>query len=393
MWIPRRAERTLRQVAEGYPVVALSGPRQSGKTTLSRVVFPDKPYVSLEDPDEREFATDDPRGFLARLPDGAVIDEVQRCPAILSYLQTRVDQDRRCGLFVLTGSSQMPLMTGIAQSLAGRVALVPLLPFTLGELAAVGRRPPSLDDLLFRGLYPPLHDRDLEAHRWYGNYVATYLERDVRQMVNVRDLAAFQRFLRMCAGRTGQLLNLSALAGDCGITHTTARTWLSVLEASFVVHLLPPHHRNFDKRLVKAPKLYVLDTGLAAWLLGIQAAQQLVLHPLRGALMESWVVGEALKARYNRGLSANAFFWRDRAGHEVDILLDRGDRLVPVEVKAGQTVTGEAVAALDRWRALAGDGAGTGWLVYGGQGAQRRGGCEVVPWTALGDPDFALFAE
>lgn len=389
MLIARAAETTVRQLAGGYPVLAVTGPRQSGKTTLVRQVFSGKPYVSLEDLDQREFAREDPRGFLGQFPDGAVLDEVQRCPELFSYLQTRVDQDGRPGLFVLTGSSQFDLLAGITQSLAGRVAMVPLLPFSLAELAAAGREPESLEELLFRGLYPPVHDRNLDPRIWYGNYVGTYIERDVRQMVNVRDLAAFQRFIRMCAGRTGQLLNLSALAADCGLTHPTARTWLSVLEASYVVHLLPPHHRNFNKRLVKTPKLYFLDPGLAAWLLGIQSAEHLAFHPHRGALMETWVVGELLKARYNLGLAANLSFWRDRTGHEIDILVERGDAVIPVEVKAGQTVTGEMLAGLERWRALAGEAAGLPRLVYGGDRRQVREFCEVIPWRDLGHGELS----
>ncbi len=390
MLIPRTAEASLRRLAGGYPVLAVTGPRQSGKTTLSRLLFADKPYVSLEDLDQREFASQDPRGFLAQFPDGAVLDEAQRCPDLFSYLQTRVDQDGRPGLFVLNGSSQFDLLARITQSLAGRVAVVRLLPFSLSELQAEAQAPASLEDLLFRGLYPPLYDRALDPHVWYGNYVATYVERDVRQMVNVRDLTAFQRFVRLCAGRTGQLLNLSSLSADCGITHPTARSWLSVLEASYIVHLLPPHQRNFNKRLVKAPKLYFVDTGLAAWLLGIQTPQQLVFHPYRGALMETWVVSELLKARYHRGLVSNVYFWRDKTGREVDVLVDRGDALLPVEVKSGQTVNRDMLAGLEHWRALADQTAGPGWLVYGGNQRQERSGCVVLPWSELGRPDLSL---
>ena len=384
MWIPRQARATVERLMEGYPVVAITGPRQSGKTTLVRAMFGDRPFVSLEDLDERSFATDDPRGFLARFPDGAVLDEVQRAPDLFSYLQTRVDQDRRMGLFVLTGSQQLNLLSGITQSLAGRVALVRLLPFTLGELQAAGRAPETVEELLFAGLYPPIHDRSLEPSIWFGNYVRTYVERDVRQMMNVRDLATFQRFLRLCAGRCGQLLNLSSLGNDCGVNHNTAKAWLSVLEASYIVYLLQPHHRSFDKRLVKTPKLYFYDPGLAAWLLGIQAPEQLATHPLRGGLFESWVVAELLKARFNRALEDDLYFWRDHAGHEVDVLLDRGTELVPVEVKSGQTVVRDFFTGLERWRRIAGEAAGPGWLVYGGEREQSRAGVQVVPWTGIG---------
>jgi len=385
MLIPRQARGTLERLAAGYPLVAITGPRQSGKTTLARTVFAEKPYVSLEDLDERALATADPRGFLARFPDGAVLDEVQRAPALFSYLQTRVDEDRRSGLFVLSGSQQFGLLSGVTQTLAGRIALLPLLPFGLGELQAARKAPLTLEALLFQGLYPPIYDRELDAGIWYGNYVGTYVERDVRQMVNVRDLSTFQRFLRMCAARTAQLVNLSGLALDCGVSHNTAAAWLSVLEASYILHRLQPYHHNFGKRLVKTPKLYFFDTGLACWLLGIQNAEQLFTHPLRGALFESWVVAELLKERFNRGLGSNLYFWRDRSGHEVDVLVERGDALVPIEVKSGRTVTPDAFAGLDEWRRTAGDDAGKeAWLVYGGDREQERQGTRVVPWRRIG---------
>jgi predicted AAA+ superfamily ATPase len=393
MLIRRHAEATLLQLAREYPVVAVTGPRQSGKTTLVRKVFPRKPYVSLEDLDERQFATDDPRGFLSRYPDGAILDEVQRCPALFSYLQTRLDEARKKGLFVLTGSQQFNLLSGITQSLAGRVALIPLLPFALSELQAAKAAPKTLSELLFRGLYPPLYDGHRQAGIWYGNYMRTYIERDVRQVIKVRDLSAFQRFVRMCAGRTGQLTNLSALAGDCGITHNTAKAWLSVLEASYIVHLLQPHHRNFDKRLVKTPKLYFCDTGLACWLLGIRAAAELDSHAQRGALFETWAVAELLKARYNRGLESNLYFWRDRSGNEVDVLIEAGGKLAPVEIKAGQTVSSDHFRGLERWRAMAKKISGKAWLLYGGNKAQSRSGYDAVPWAEIGAFASRLAAE
>lgn len=393
MLIQRHAEATLLQLASEYPVVAVTGPRQSGKTTLVRKAFPDKPYVSLEDLDERQFATDDPRGFLSRYPDGAILDEAQRCPGLFSYLQTRLDQAKKKGLFVLTGSQQFNLLTGITQSLAGRVALIPLLPFALGELQAAKMAPKTLSELLFRGLYPPIYDGPQQAGIWYGNYMRTYIERDVRQMINVQDLSAFQRFVRMCAGRTGQLTNLSALASDCGVTHNTAKAWLSVLEASYIVHLLQPHHRNFDKRLVKTPKLYFYDTGLACWLLGIRAPAQLDAHAQRGALFETWALGELLKARYNSGLESNLYFWRDRSGNEVDVLIDEGNKLAPVEIKAGQTVSSDYFRGLDRWQAMAKEISGKPWLLYGGDKAQTRLGCNVVPWAEIGSCTSQLAAD
>lgn len=381
--ITRDAEDTLRELAAGFPVVGITGPRQSGKTTLARAVFPDKPYVSLEDPDTREHAGGDPRGFLAAYPDGAVLDEVQRCPDLFSYLQGVVDREGSPGKFVLTGSQQFGMVSAITQSLAGRVGLLALLPFSLAELERGGVVPGHVDELLWRGGYPPIHDRPVDPALWYGSYVQTYLERDVRQQIQVRDLDLFQRFLRLCAGRTGQLLNLSALGDEAGVSHNTARAWLSVLEASYIIHRLPPHHRNFNKRLVKTPKLHFLDPGLAAWLMGIEEPGQLAVHPLRGALFESWVVAEHLKARFNRGRPSNLAFWRDRHGQEVDLVLEQGGLLQPVEIKAGATVSRDAFRGLERWRELAGEAATDPVLVYAGEEGRKQRGVQVMPWRGL----------
>ena len=365
-------------------MVVITGPRQSGKTTLVRRIFPDHPYVLLEDPDSRRYATEDPRRFLADLPEGAVLDEAQKAPELLSYLQGIVDEDPRPGRFILTGSQQFGLLSGITQSLAGRVAMMVLLPFSLQEVSQ-GRLPTEhLDEVLWRGLYPPIHDRGLDPGQWYGNYVTTYIERDVRQLVNVRDLAAFETFLRMCAGRCGQLVNLSGLASDCGITHNTARNWLSVLEASYILQTLPPHFRNFSKRLIKSPKLHFLDPGLAAWLLEIRSPKQLAMHPMRGALFESWVCSELLKGTHNRGDRSRLYFWRDRAGLKIDFLADHGGTLMPIEAKSGGTFVWEWLSALKRWTALAGDSAGQGWIVHGGEDDGSRKGFEAVSWRRIG---------
>jgi len=379
-YIPRNAESRLQHFASGYPVVVVTGPRQSGKSTLVRHAFPEYRYVSLEDLDQREFVETDPRGFLNQFSGGVILDEAQRCPTLFSYLQTRVDERQQAGEFILTGSQQFGLLSGITQSLAGRAALLTLLPMAYGELQRAGKIGDNLDRILFEGAYPPIFDRGLDPHPWYGNYVRTYLERDVRQLINVRDLGTFQRFLKLCAGRTGQLLNLSSLANDSGITHNTAKAWISVLEASYIVHLLPPHHQNFNKRLVKTPKLYFLDTGLATWLLGIQNTEQLATHVQRGALFETWVIGELLKARYNAGETSNLYFWRDRSGHEVDLLVDHGNRLSPVEIKSGQTINRDFFKGLDFWRTLAGENAGQAWLIYGGESRQTRSDVTILPW-------------
>ncbi len=389
-YIPRNAESRLKHFARGYPVLVVTGPRQSGKSTLVRHAFPEHPYVSLEDLDQREFAETDPRGFLNQFTEGAILDEAQRCPALFSYLQTRVDERQQPGEFILPGSQQFGLLSGITQSLAGRAALLTLLPMTYGELHRAGKIGKTLDKILFDGAYPPIFDRGLEPHPWHGNYVRTYLERDVRQLINVQDLATFQRFLKLCAGRTGQLLNLSSLANDCGITHNTAKAWISVLEAGYIVHLLPPHHQNFNKRLVKTPKLYFLDTGIATWLLGIRNSEQLATHAQRGALFESWVISELLKARYNAGETSNLYFWRDRSGNEVDLLIDHGTHLSPLEIKSGQTINQDYFKGLEFWQKLAGDTAGKARLVYGGNSRQIRSDVTVLPWHEINSEQVVI---
>ena len=381
--ITRSIEIQLRHLLAGFPVVTLTGPRQSGKTTLARAVFADRPYVSLEEPDLRHLALDDPRGFLARLPDGAVLDEVQRAPELLSYLQTRVDADRRMGLFLLTGSQQFGLLSGVPQSLAGRTAFIELLPFSIFELEQAGVRPASLDEMLFTGGYPPLYDRSLRPRDWLSAYVMAYVERDVRQLLKVQDLEVFQRFVRLCAGRSSQILHLTSLATDCGVTHHTAKAWISVLEASYIVFQLRPHHVNFSKRLIKAPKLYFYDTGLLCWLLGIQEPGQLVTHPLRGHIFETLVVSELVKAYCNQGERAPLYFWRDSNGNEVDVITDAGGRLRPIEIKLGQTLNRDFFTGLERWLALAGSQAESAVLIYGGTEDRLHRAVRILPWNRI----------
>ncbi len=373
----------LLDLADNYPVVAVVGPRQSGKTTLCRAAFPDHAYASLEDPDVRRFAVDDPRGFLDQFGERALLDEVQRAPELLSFLQGIVDEQKAMGQFILTGSSNLDVMAGVTQSLAGRAALVELLPFSLAELDHAGKTPETLESLMFQGLYPPIHDRELEPSRWYANYVRTYVERDVRQLINIQDLNTFQDFLRLCAGRTGQLLNLSSLAGDVGITHNTAKAWISALEASFLVHRLRPYRANFGMRLLKTAKLYFVDVGLACRLLGIENPEQLRTHPLRGALFETWVISELIKARLNRGRRSNLYFWRDRRGLEVDALIDHAEGFSLVEIKSGKTVPANALKNVRALRELSDGTPGDNWMVYGGDRHQQRSDATILGWRDL----------
>lgn len=397
--IPRAMEPILRRAARSYPIVTLTGPRQSGKTTLVKMAFPDHAYASLEDPDQREFAITDPRGFLAQFRGRVILDEAQRTPDLFSYLQTASDLEGTKGQYVLTGSQSFILMRKISQSLAGRAAILHLLPFSRAELqgrpplplASIGRRmptrpkPPKVDlmDVLFAGGYPRIHDAGLPPQDWLANYYRTYVERDVRELLNVGDLEAFGRFIGLCAGRNGQLLNLSSLASDCGIKAPTARRWLSVLEASFLVLLLRPHHRNFNKRLVKSPKLYFLDTGFLTYLLRIRTADQLRTHSSRGAIFESFVVSELMKNALNRGEEPDLHFWRDSAGHEVDVLLERSGELTPIEIKSGATLATDFYAGLRYWLDLAGTPDAPAALVYGGEPSVRRSGIATYSWANL----------
>lgn len=381
--LDRHLTSTLYRLAATFPIVAITGPRQSGKTTLVRAIFTEKPYVSLEDPIERSFAQEDPRGFLARFAKGAIFDEAQRWPDLFSYLQGMVDADRTAGRFILTGSQQFGLLSSVTQSLAGRVGLTRLLPLALDEMPEARVRVMEPDELMVHGGYPALHAQPVSPQDWFASYVATYVERDVRQVINIQALSTFQRFLRLCAGRTGQLLNLSTLAGETGIAHSTARAWLSVLEASDLVFLLPPYHRNFGKRLVKSPKLYLIDVGLACWLLGIRSAAVLALHPSRGELFETWVISEFLKARYNAGLPADLYFWRDNNGLEADLLFEQGERLQTVEIKSGQTATSDYIRAGQKSCRFAGNEALPPWLIYGGEQSYERSGIQVVGWRDI----------
>ncbi len=370
------------QLASQYPVVTITGPRQSGKTTLCRKLFQDKAYVSLEDIDERQYATQDPRGFLNRFPDGAVIDEIQRVPDLLSYIQTIVDEKGKEGLFIITGSQQFELLERISQSLAGRTALIRLLPFSLDEAYEKKAVPPSLDRVLYTGFYPRIFDKKLNPTEAMLFYVNTYVERDLRLLINVQDLSKFEVFLKLCAGRTGQILNLTSLGNDAGVNHATVKRWISVLEASYVVKLLRPYYKNFNKRLVKSPKLYFLDTGLVSFLLDIQSETQMASHPLKGAIFESFVVSELLKHRFNAGLTDNLYYFRDNTGNEIDVICDRGQQLTLVEIKSGQTITSDFFKGLRFFSKLTGN-PDRSCLVYGGDGTYVREGIEIVGWREL----------
>ena len=396
--IPRHLAPVLKRQAQYFPVVSVTGPRQSGKTTLVRAVFPEYHYVSLEDPVQRAFAREDARGFFGQFKGGAIIDEAQHAPDLFSYIQVIVDETNEPGQFILSGSQNFLLLQSISQSLAGRCAVLYLLPFCRSELAGqkmmdvekightVRKTTDDIDlfDRLFTGGYPRIHDKQLEPQNWLASYYQAYLERDVREVINVGDLEVFGRFVQLCAGRSGQLLNLSSLANDAGIAHMTARRWLSVLQTSFQVFLLRAHYKNFNKRLIKSPKLYFTDTGLLCYLLRIRDSEELRMHGGRGAIFETWVISEILKNYRNRNESPDIFFWRDASGHEIDLLISFANSLVPVEIKSGETIGGDFFKGIDYWRSLPEQAECPVALVYGGDKSYRRREIAVTSWQHWG---------
>ena len=382
--IPRKLQSKLQELASYYPVVLVTGPRQSGKTTICQNTFPHKAYVSLETLDNRDYALSDPRGFLAEYRDGAVIDEIQQAPELLSYLQSEVDTEPESGRFILTGSQHFSLSQAISQSLAGRCGILTLLAPDLEELSAFSNAPTDLFTTLWQGAYPRIYDRDIPAHQWLADYITTYVQRDVRQVINIGDLLTFSGFLKLCAGRTGQEINLTSIGNDAGISHNTARAWLSILETSYIIHRLPAWHGNIRKQLVKAPKLHFFDSGLVCQLLGIRKPEQLRHHPLRGAIFESWVVAELYKGQSNSGKDPDMFHYRESRGPEIDLLINQGDILHAIEIKSGATVS---MDFFKHFQSLAGRLINTSLpaviknhVIYGGEDSQQRTQAQLLSW-------------
>ena len=381
--IQRDLSKKLKSLSSKFPVVSVVGPRQSGKTTLVKYVFPNMRYVSLEDLDTREFASHDPKGFLATYNKGAVIDEIQRVPELFSYIQTVVDQKNKAGQFILTGSQNFLLQENLSQTLAGRTAILKLLPLSLNELKRSSYVLKESEEYIFKGFYPRIYDKKIHPSDWYPSYIQTYIERDVRLMKNITDLGAFQKFLKLCAGRTGQILNLSSLGNDCGISHNTAKAWLSVLESSYIIFLLKPYYKNFNKRLVKMPKLYFYDTGMASSLLGIQNKNQLKAHYLKGGLFESFVLAEIMKEQFNRGEEPRLYYWRDKTGNEIDGVLELFQSLMRIEIKAGKTIGEEYFDGLNYWNKLTAAKDKNSFLVYNGEENQKRSVANVISWKNI----------
>lgn len=385
--IQREAKTKLESLAKSFKAIAVIGPRQSGKTTLVKNTFPNKPYVSLENPDTRQFALEDPRGFLDNFSSGAILDEVQRTPELFSYLQEMLDNSTEKGLFILTGSNNFLLQENISQSLAGRVGYLNLLPFSVSELASANLVPETDEALLFNGFYPPIYDQEISPLDWIPNYIKTYIERDVRQIKNITDLLIFEKFMRVLAGRTGQELNFSAISNEVGLDLKTIQSWVGILESSFIVYLLKPHFQNFNKTIVKRPKIYFYDTGLVCSFLRISNPIQLESHPLKGAIFETMVVIEMVKKFANKGLPINIYFWRDKTGHEVDVIIDTAGKLIPVEIKSSKTISTEFFKNLKYWNNLS--KLNSSILIYGGNQEQKRSdGTLITNWKNINQLDF-----
>lgn len=386
MYIERDLERHLKTMATQFPVVALLGPRQSGKTTMAKKTFPDYTYVSLEDLDLRMIAKEDPRGFLAAhsLNKGVIIDEIQEVPELLSYMQGIVDQSYKPGFFIITGSQNFLLYEKISQTLAGRIALLTLLPLSIHELTKASLLPSCVEELLIKGEYPRIYAQPIDPEVWRTNYINTYIEKDVRQILQISNVIQFQKFIKLCAARIGNLVNYSDLARDADISPNTAKAWLSILESSYIIKLLYPYYKNFNKRVIKSPKLYFYDTGLACSLLGIKNAEELAMHPFKGALFESLVISELFKFNFNKNSQPSLYFWRDVQGHEIDILIEKSImHLIPIEIKASQTVTHNFFKGVSQWHEITSQSDTSSYIVYGGEQKLFKSPAHIYSWSML----------
>lgn len=382
--VERTIKKYILRLIDKFPIISLSGPRQSGKTTLLRNLFPDYYYINLENLDERALLQEDIRGFLDNYSEkGLIIDEAQRLPELFSYLQGIVDESGIMGKIILSGSQNFLLMEKITQSLAGRVGLVNLMPFTISELKPTKYWKNNHLELMYKGMYPAVYDRNIDPGVYYPNYLQTYIERDVRNLKNIGDLNLFRKFLQLCAGRIGQILNYTSLGNDLGIDHKTVKSWISVLEASYIIFLLSPHYANFNKRIIKQPKLYFYDTGLASSLLRVRSENELFSFHLKGNLFENFIISEYYKMRLHSGLQPDAYFFRDKTGNEVDLIIDRASGLVPVEIKAGKTIASAFFNGLNNYQKISKVSPDDSYLVFSGDSSIKRKYANVLSWKDI----------
>ncbi|WP_421945827.1 ATP-binding protein [Pedobacter sp.] len=383
MFVKRQISNIIKAQQSKFPILAVTGPRQSGKTTMLKELFEEYRYVSLENPDMRFFASEDPNGFLNEYSEKVILDEIQTVPQLFSYLQTKVDENKKMGQYILSGSQNFSLINKITQTLAGRVALFKLLPLDFEELKTENLLAESYQETIFKGFYPAIFDREIDPNIFYANYLQTYVEKDVTEILNVRDLTTFRTFLGLCAARAGQLLNISGLANDCNISQPTAKAWLSILESSYIIFKLHPFHENFNKRLVKSPKLYFNDTGLLSHLLGIRAASEINTNRLKGNLFENLILAELQKKNYHQYLHSNYYFWQDSNANEVDILTKNNEDFKISEIKATETITATLFKQLDRFEEIAKPAKVKKTLIYGGLNSQKRSRYEIVSWKDI----------
>lgn len=375
----REISNSILSASKKMPVIVLTGPRQSGKTTIVKSLFNSYQYVNLEYPDLREYAQNDPRGFLHQYKQGLIIDEIQHVPELFSYIQAIVDEKPENGKYILTGSQNFLFLQSVSQSLAGRAAIFYLLPLSISELSITDQYYHDYEDYIFKGFYPRIYDQNLNPTHWLLNYIQTYLERDVRQIINIKDLAKFQLLLRICVGRIGQMINFSALSNEIGVDSKTIKSWMSILETSFIIYFLNPYFKNFNKRLVKTPKLYFHDTGLACALLDIKSVEQLNQHYLKGSLFENMIISEFQKEMYNQGNRQLFYFWRDNTGNEIDCIFEKGSEIVPIEIKSSRTIQPSFFKGLNFWQKISGQ-SNTAYLIYGGDLTQKRNNIEIIGW-------------
>ena len=387
MYIKRKLSEKLSALAKGFPAIALLGPRQSGKTTLAKNVFPEYEYYSFEDLDIRILAANDPRAFLEKCQTakGVILDEIQNVPTLFSYLQTNIDLNKKMGHFILTGSQNFALTESISQSLAGRIAILTLLPLSIAEIKEARLLPDNIDNAIFNGMYPAIYSNNVSPLDWYKSYINTYVERDVRQIKNITDLSAFQSFLKLCAGRVGQVLSLTTLSNDSGLSITTVKQWLSILEASYIIFLFRPFYKNLNKRVIKSSKLFFYDTGILCNLLSIVKTEQLFSHYLKGNIFESFIISDLVKQRYNKGLDPNLYFWRDQSDFEVDCIVEEAEKIIAVEIKSSQTHNPHVFDYLAKWNKIANTDLASNILIYTGSLQINTKDGKLINWKDAGN--------